>query len=217
VATRPADDPTINYRDLVRRGYDACAELYAAARRHDDSEQLADLLPLLPNGSQILDLGCGAGVPITLALSERHNVTGVDASRNLLHLAEAAVPNGRFILGDIMDVHFDDCTFDAAVAMFVLFHLPRDEQGDLLGRVHSWLRPGGYFLATLTEHPETPYTEDDFFGVEMFWSNWGWPDYERLLRAAGFELMRGRIIRHGYGRKHEGPDERHPMVLARKR
>jgi len=213
---RPADDPTIDYRDLVRQGYDACAEAYAAARRQDDSDQLTPLVPVLADGSQVLDLGCGAGVPIASALSERHRVTGVDASEKMLRMAKAAVPRGHFIRSDIMEVCFEDGSFDAAVAMFVLFHLPSEEHGEVFRRVHSWLRPGGYFLATLSEHREAPYTEDDFFGVQMFWSNLGWSDYEELLVSTGFEIVQGRIIGHGYGRKHLGRDEQHPMVLARK-
>jgi cyclopropane fatty-acyl-phospholipid synthase-like methyltransferase len=213
---RPAYDPLIDYRDLVRRGYDACADAYAVARRQDDSDQLTPLLSVLADGSHVLDLGCGAGVPIASALSERHRVTGVDSSEKMLCMARAAVPTGHFILSDIMDVHFDAGSFDAAVVMFVLFHLPREEHSEVFKRVHSWLRRGGYFLATLSEHPEGPYTEDDFFGVEMFWSNLGWSDYEALLLDTGFEIVQGRIIGHGYGRKHKGRDERHPMVLARK-
>lgn len=213
---RPADDPSVDYRALVRTGYDACAESYAAARRDDDSDQLAPLLGLLGDGSEVLDLGCGAGVPIARKLSEKHVVTGVDTSRRMLDQARAAVPGARFVHADIMEVEFEERYFDAAVAFFVLFHLPSEEHAEVFRRVWSWLRPGGYFLATLTEHEEAAYTEDDFFGTRMYWSHLGWSDYERLLRETGFDILGDRIIGHGYGRRYDGPDERHPMVLARK-
>jgi SAM-dependent methyltransferase len=213
---RAANDPAVDYRALVRRGYDRCAEAYASARREDDTDQLLQLRRVLRAGSDVLDLGCGAGVPIARALSEQHRLTGVDASQGMLDLAKTAVPNADFILGDIMEVHFEPDSFDAVVALFVLFHLPREEHGEVFRRVWSWLRPGGHFLATLTEHAEDSYTEDDFFGVQMYWSNFGWSQYEGLLRDAGFEIVEGRIVGHGYGRRHPGSDERHPMVLARK-
>ena len=215
-AMRAAGDPNTDYRDLVRRGYDRCAEAYAAARRRDDGDQLAPLLGLLQDGSRVLDLGCGAGVPIARTLAERHHVTGVDASRRMLDLAGVAVPEARLIHRDILDVEFESDSFDAAVAMFVLFHLPREEHGEVFQRVSSWVRPGGYLLATLNEFAEAPYTEDDFFGVRMYWSSLSWPEYERLLGNAGFAIQGGKIIGHGYGRKHKGRDERHPMVLARR-
>jgi hypothetical protein len=53
-----ANDPTVDYSQLVRAGYDACAEAYASARRGDDSDQLAPLLELLPAGSSVL-IGMG--------------------------------------------------------------------------------------------------------------------------------------------------------------
>jgi cyclopropane fatty-acyl-phospholipid synthase-like methyltransferase len=213
---RPARDPTIDYVELVRRGYDCCAEAYAAARRSDDCEQLAPLLRELPDGSDVLDLGCGAGVPIARALARRHRVTGVDFSRSMLALAQSAAPEARLICADISDVEFRPASFDAVVALFVLFHLPRQEHAGVFRRVWSWLRPGGLFLATLTESAAEPYTEDDFFGETMYWSNHGWTEYETLLQQAGFTILGGRIIGHGYGRTYRGPDERHPLVLARK-
>jgi SAM-dependent methyltransferase len=209
-------DPTVDYKELVREGYNRCAELYAAARRGDDGDQLESLLQLLPRGSSVLDLGCGAGVPIARRLAAWHRVTGVDASERMLELAREAVPGARFVRGDILDVDVGPDAFDAAVAIFVLFHLPREEHGAVFARVWSWLRPGGYLLVTLSAEAEGPYTEDDFFGTRMYWSNLGYQEYEELLLDLGFEIVEGRLIGHGYGRARERYDERHPMVLARR-
>lgn len=214
---KPANDPTVDYKDLVRSGYDRCAGAYAASRRRDDTDLLVSLQSLLPDGSDVLDLGCGAGVPITRALSERHSVTGVDISCEMLRLARGTVPEGRFIHSDILSAEFEENSFDAAVCMYVLFHLPQEEHSDVFSRVWSWLRPGGYFLVTLTEFAEAAYTEDDFFGVPMYWSNLGWGEYEMLLLESGFAILGGKIIGHGYGATRDERDERHPLVLAQKR
>jgi cyclopropane fatty-acyl-phospholipid synthase-like methyltransferase len=211
-----ADNPAVDPKEIVRTGYDLCAKAYAAARREDDTDQLKPLLELLPADSTVLDLGCGAGIPIARRLAARHRVTGVDVSKRMLRLARAAVPEARFVHGDISEVELNGSPYDAAVAIYVLFHLPRETHGRIFRRVWSWLRPGGYFLATLTEHAEEPYTEDDFFGARMYWSNLGWPDYEVLLRKVGFDILGERMIGHGYGRTYRGRDERHPMVLAQK-
>jgi ubiquinone/menaquinone biosynthesis C-methylase UbiE len=211
-----AVDPTVDYRELVREGYDRCAESYDAARREDDSDQLSTLLQLLPDGSNVLDLGCGAGVPIACRLAQCHSVTGVDASEKMLDLARVAVPDARFLRGDILEVEFEQNSFDAAVAIFVLFHLAREEHGTVFKRVWSWLRPGGYLLATLTEKAEGPYIRDDFFGTRMYWSYLRYEEYEKLLLDSGYRILGERIIGHGYGRKAVPCDELHPMVLAQK-
>lgn len=213
---RPADDPSVNYKALVRSGYDGCAEAYAADRRQDDSDQLTSLLSVLPDQSEVLDLGCGAGIPIAQTLAKKHRVTGVDISQKMLDMSKVAVPGGRFICSDITDVRFADASFDAVLAIFVLFHLPREEHGEIFQRIYSWLRPGGYFLATLTESARGPYTKDDFFGMPMYWSYFGWEEYRECLRDAGFAILGDRIIGHSYRLNCKDPDKRNPMVLARK-
>ena len=51
----------------------------------------------------VLDLGCGAGVPATRDLVDRgFNVTGIDISEVQIERAQRLVPGGRFICA-IMD------------------------------------------------------------------------------------------------------------------
>ena len=75
----------------------------------------------------MLDIGCGAGVPVTQALSGRFAVTGVDISSEMVRQARANVPGATFIHGDITSVDFPDSSFDAVVAFYSIFHLPREE------------------------------------------------------------------------------------------
>ena len=203
-------------RRLVRAGYDACADAYAEVRAGDDPDQIAPLLEVLPDGSSILDLGCGAGIPIARALSTRYRITGVDTSRIMLGLAEANVPEARFIHGDVLDVELGPSSFDAAAAIFVVFHLPREEHGRLFERVRRWLRPGGYFLISLTQDGESARIRHDFFGTDMYWSRMGFAESMKLLEGLGFEVVRERIVVHGYGHTAIERDERNPLTLVRK-
>src|SRR6266511_6300784 len=75
---KPAEDPGVDYTDLVRRGYDRCAVTFAAARREGNPAELTLLTSRLGKGASVLDLGCGSGVPVTRALAEQFRVTGVD-------------------------------------------------------------------------------------------------------------------------------------------
>lgn len=134
----------------------------------------------------------------------------------MLRLAKENVPGARFIHGDILDVDLEESSFDAVVAIFVLFHLPCEEHESALRRVWSWLRPGGRFLVTLTEDAAAPYIRHDFFGTDMYWSHLGFAESKDLLAEIGFETIQDRIVGHGYGRTFVERDERHPMVLMRK-
>ena len=161
---KPADDPNIDYKVLVQRGYDGCAAAYHEARKNEAGPELDFLTMRLEDGANVLDIGCGAGVPYTRALAQRFTVTGVDCSSEMIQRARANVPNGIFIHGDIMSAEFPPSSFSAAVAFYSVFHLPRQEHPELFRRIYDWLRPGGYLLCTLDRSSEERYTEDDFFG-----------------------------------------------------
>lgn len=212
---RPADDPNADYKTLVERGYDLCAAAYEEARRRDPPPELALLTERLRDGARVLDIGCGAGVPIAQALARRFAVTGVDISKEQIRRARANVPEGTFIQGDIMTVSLPSGGFDAAVAFYTLFHLPREEHPELLRRVRDWLAPGGYLLATLNRNADAAYTEDDFYGVTMYWSNYGLDDYRAILGALGLAVIACSTIGHGYATDADAPAEEHPLLLAR--
>lgn len=213
----PADDPRVDYRELVRRGYDACAEEYGASRRSQAGDEIRGLLERLEDGASVLDVGCGAGVPIAQALSRRYRITGVDMSEGMVRLARRNVPEGEFVCGDVMSVEFEEGSFDAVVAFYSIFHLPREEHGALFRRIWQWLKPGGYFLCTLSRRDEEAYTEDDFFGVTMFWSNFELSKSSQMLREVGFEVVEVSSTAGGWADEDESAKEDHPLVLVRRR
>ena len=206
----PAIDPACDYKALVRRGYDACAAAYHESRSTEPGTELRGLTARLDDGNAVLDIGCGAGVPIARLLAERYRVTGVDVSAEMVLQARRNVPTGTFVCADIMSVRLPPSNFDAAVALYSVFHLPREEHPGLFRRIHGWLRPGGYLLCTLSHEGEEGYTEPDFYGTTMYWSNYGLDEYVDMLTGAGFDLLETRSVGRERG-------EDHPLVLARKR
>jgi len=209
-----ANDPDVDYKALVQRGYDVCAAAYEEARQGEANPELDWLIARLTDGARVLDIGCGAGIPIARTLARRFHVTGIDISGEQIRRAQMNVPEGTFIQGDIMSVIFPPAGFDAAVAFYTLFHLPREEQPELLKRIYTWLKPGGYLLATVTSFAEAPYTEDDFFGVTMYWSNYGLDDYKAILTEIGFKLLETTAIGHGYTTGKRARSEHHPLIFA---
>jgi len=212
---RPVDDSQINYKDLVRRGYNSCAAEYDKSRQREAGPELSLLTGQLRDGAAVLDIGCGAGVPNARTLARRFAVTGVDFSGEMISRARVNVPQATFIEGDIMSVEFLPSHFDAAVAFYSIFHLPREEHPELLRRIYGWLKTGGYLLATLSYLNEAPYTED-YLGVTMYWSNYGLEDYKKILEEVGFALLETTVVGHGYQAEVQASEERHPLVFARK-
>ncbi|MGW4519786.1 class I SAM-dependent methyltransferase [Amycolatopsis sp. NPDC004378] len=201
-------------RRIVESGYDRSARRYLewSARIPDDprSRFLAELTGRLADGADVLDLGCGAGVPGTALLAERHHVLGVDVSSAQLDLARRNVPAARFERADMTEVSFPDGTFDAVTAFYSVLHVPREEQGALFARIARWLRPGGWFLASLG-CSEANGVEDDWLGTPMFFSSHSTAENRRLLAASGFTLLVDEPVTM---REPEGPATFH-WVLGR--
>lgn len=213
-AMKPAQDPNVDYRALVKRGYDACSAEFNATRSHESGDVLLPLIERLTPGARVLDLGCGTGVPIARTLARTCAVTGVDLSTAQVALARRQVPEATFVASDMATCEFRAGSFDAVVSFYAIFHLPREEHEALFGRIHRWLKPGGYLMASLAFPNEEAYTEE-FFGVEMYWSNYSIGEYEAMLTRRGFELIGRDDLPHGYDGDEHKP-ESHPLVLAQK-
>lgn len=92
----------------------------------------------------ILDLGCGTGVTGARVLA-RHphaNLTGIDASAEMLALARRTVPTGTFLQAHLEDP-LPRGPFDLVVSAFAIHHLPGEGKADLFRRVAAALSPGG--------------------------------------------------------------------------
>ena len=177
-----ADDPEADYRELVKTAYNRCAMNYAGQRRTTASAELNLITERLAPGSKILDVGCGAGIPVAQHLAGAFSLTGIDISSNMIALAKKNVPTAKFVTADVMETEFSACSFDAIVSFYAIFHIPRQEHLNLFRRFAQWLRPGGLLLLTIAKKDDGPgYTEDDFFGGTMYWSNFGPSTYKKFL------------------------------------
>src|SRR5947208_14115591 len=102
------------------------------------------LLAAIPAGSEVLELGCGAGIPVAAEiLRNGHTYTGVDISVRQVELAMSHLPDGDFRVGNVLDQAFDAEAFDAVLALYVMTHIPRPQSRPLLVRIFGWPRPHG--------------------------------------------------------------------------
>jgi cyclopropane fatty-acyl-phospholipid synthase-like methyltransferase len=181
------------HKRLVEEGYDRMAESYLGSKDHEDLTTLAaleEVVRTLPPGAAVLDLGCGAGVPVTRWLADRgFAVTGVDFSARQLDLARRLVPTANLIKADMTGLALPPASFDAVVAFYSIIHVPRAEHPALLGKIHRWLRSGGAFLATWALGAWEGEEEDwEGWGAPMRWSHHGEEANLKMVREAGFEV-----------------------------
>ncbi|KAH6912656.1 S-adenosyl-L-methionine-dependent methyltransferase [Coprinopsis sp. MPI-PUGE-AT-0042] len=181
---------TIGAKAIVENGYDTIAPAYLAwsAPRPTTTRMsyLSRLLDELPQSSKILELGCGAGIPCTQTMLDHpkeFNVTGVDISKAQVELAkEHLQPQGRVALihCDMTKLDIRPETYDAVLAFYSIFHLPKDEQAGMISRMASWLKKGGVLLFNLSTE-EGDMVIDDWMGAKMFSSGMGEEENRKVL------------------------------------
>ena len=183
----------IEPKKVVEEGYDRIGERYAQdasmTRQELRSRQVSYLMKELPCGSDLLDLGCGAGTPTTKRLAEHFAVTGVDISQCQVERARRDVPEATFIRADMTSLRLPRCSFDAVTAFFSIFHVPRDEQPDLLRSIAAWLRPNGLLFATMTARGKEIDFDACWMGAPMFWSGYDSDTNKRIVREAGLDIV----------------------------
>jgi len=186
-----------NPKEIVARGYDAIALRYAEWAGQVESpalEWLCDLDARLSDGSDVLELGCGRGVPGTRELARRHRVTGVDISAVQIELARHHVPEASFVHADAAELDVAAGSLDAVVALYFFGHVPADEQRDLISRIAVWLDDGGVLLATFGAGEAGEDVDPDWLGAPMFFASLGGNSYIPLLRDSGLEPLREQVL-----------------------
>ncbi|KAB5513322.1 methyltransferase, partial [Coniochaeta sp. 2T2.1] len=218
-------------KDRIKRTYDRIGPAYNSVtitiplRRLEYLDRLLSYVYDSPPGLsaiaadrpiKVLDLGCGSGVPVMEKLlydGGRFHVVANDISTTQIMLGRALLGGAPgtvdWVESGMMELDFPDDSFDAVMAFYSLFHVPREEQATLFGMIRGWLRPGGYVIMNFPELNQDGFDEDEWYCAKgwMFWSGWGPERTLEKIRAAGLEIL-----------VHEMADDDQPFlwVIARK-
>ena len=202
---------------LSREGYNTCAQDYLQWTLSMPSPRLDwlnKLFEILGNSSlsttQVLELGCGAGVPATVKLAQTvGHVIATDISSTQLALArqhanDAGLPissnddsqKGRvtFIESDMLELAFEPGRFDAIVAFYCVIQLVQDDQVSMMRRAYEWLKPGGCFLFNVTAAADGGTVMENWLGMKAFWAGLGPERTLNVLRDIGFEVVERETI-----------------------
>ncbi|MGH2641217.1 MAG: class I SAM-dependent methyltransferase [Actinomycetota bacterium] len=177
---------------IVQRGYDDLDDTYRRWVEHTRagyrSTFLTRILAEVPDGADVLEIGCGPGTDAA-ALAEGRRYVGIDLSEVQLAHARAITPSGRFLHGDVLDTTFPPASFDAVVSFYAFNHIPQDRMELLFGRIRSWLRPGGRLSASFGTSDNSGAVEPMWLGkADMYFSSLPVDRTEALLEEVGFGI-----------------------------
>jgi SAM-dependent methyltransferase len=106
----------------------------------------------------------------------------------------------RYMLADLASrymaaLQLRPASVDAVVSFYALIHVPVPDQQALFPRIRDWLRPGGYFLATVGAERWTG--TERYLGADMFWDHMDTATYLRWLHAARLTPIWSRYVPDG--------------------
>jgi SAM-dependent methyltransferase len=115
----------------------------------DELQLLAELVPLA--GQDIVEIGCGAAA-LARTLLQRYagsRVTGLEVDERQ-HARNLAAPQDglRFVAAGAQAIPFPDASFDLALMLKSLHHVPQPLMPQALGEAARVLRPGGHLYVS---------------------------------------------------------------------
>lgn len=173
------DDPS--------NGYEAVAPEFMRVRSRQIGVATVRKWALaLPPGATILDLGCGHGNPLATALTEDGFIVyGIDASPTMAAEFRSRFPHAHVTCEAVEDSAFFARTFDAVLAIGLMFLLDAATQRGLIRKVAQALTSRGRFLFT---SPRQVCTWTDVLTGRTSRSL-GADAYKAILASAGLTLL----------------------------
>lgn len=144
---------------------------FESTRLNNQANSVSDFIhydSIWPEGSSVLEVGCGVGAQTKILASQNPNCTFTSIDVSQISLARArkdpelsALPNVTFLQLDAFDVAKLKTTFDHVFVCFVLEHLK--EPAKLLAVLKSSLRSGGTITVVEGDHGSTYFYPDSTF------------------------------------------------------
>ncbi len=119
----------------------------AASRKHDFIDKsVAWLSSIVPEGSKILDLGCGPGLYTKRLANLGYDVTGIDYSKRSIAYAQSQDSKTKYIYASYLDIDYFE-EFDLIILIYCDYGaLIPSEQEHLLKKIYKALKPNGRFI-----------------------------------------------------------------------
>jgi demethylmenaquinone methyltransferase/2-methoxy-6-polyprenyl-1,4-benzoquinol methylase len=98
-------------------------------RWHEERDEMQSAIGAMPP-ARTLDVACGTG---WLTQHLRGDIVGLDASPSMLEVAAERIPGAEFVVGDALELPFEDGAFERLVTGHFYGHLEEAERVRFLG------------------------------------------------------------------------------------
>lgn len=150
-----------------------------------------DCLALLPENSDVLELGCGPGNVTHYFLQKRTdlNFLGIDLAPEMVKSASLLNPQARFQVADIRNLSSIHNQYDAVVGAFCLPYLSYDDLDNFFPALNALTKDGGivYLSCMEGEQSQSGFEQTSFTGHNELWIYY----HQR-------DLLKSKFLGHGF-------------------
>ena len=93
-------------------------------RWHEERERMEKAIATMP-AARTLDIACGTG---WLTQHLRGEIVGLDTSPSMLEVASERIPDAEFVVGDALELPFEDDSFERITTGHFYGHLEEDDR-----------------------------------------------------------------------------------------
>jgi ubiquinone/menaquinone biosynthesis C-methylase UbiE len=137
------------------------------------------------SGKRVLDIGSGPGRDGILLQNRGLEVTCLDASSAMVRMCQERGLTA--IEGDLLDLGFDDTSFDGAWAYTSLLHIKKSQLECALSEIHRVLTQDGTLGLGMIEGGGEQYRESSGVGLPRLFAYYSEQELESVLQATGFK------------------------------
>ena len=163
--------------NLISKEYDEKTKDYTIQYLKDD----LDLFFKNIKGDKILDIGCGPGRDLQIFKEHGYKAVGIDNSRSMIEICKSKKLN--VIEMDILNIQFENNSFNAIWAYTSLLHIPKNKFANVLNTIHNLLKEDGIFYIGMKEGDFEGYkTYAHTDELERFFSLYTKEELEKILK-----------------------------------
>ncbi len=194
-----------NYKLITRRAFDSVSKEYI--KRDNDivdetdfvKKALEKFINLLPQKTDVLDIGCGGGRDSRFIFKYGFKISGIDFSENMINAAKIIEPRIDYKVMDFEELNFPDNTFGGVWANASLHHIPKKNLLDVLVKIHKILKQGGIFFIKVKHGNADSLRENEKFGkkIKRYFAYYEPTELEGMLKSSGFGIIDTEVNTNG--------------------
>lgn len=107
------------------------------------------ILPEIPAGSRVLEIGCGNGKIVNSLVNRSCDITAIDFSQKAVAMSHRIITRyhiGDSLVADARCLPFRNNAFNIVIASHVFGHMLADDRKTISSETERVLQPGGYLV-----------------------------------------------------------------------